>query len=237
MPIPTAPLAALLIFATAAAAGADAPPPPRTLAVTGEGEARAAPDLARAVIGVAIRRPAAGEAMGAASAAMTAVLDALAAAGAAPGDLETRAIELNPVWEWDEAARANRQAGFEARQTVELTVRDLARLGPALDAAAAAGATELGGVGFDVADRGALEEAARRAAVRDAAATAALLAEAAGQTLGAPLSITLGGGFAPAPLPMRAAAPMADAAAAPPPPVAAGEIAVTATVSVGWEMK
>jgi uncharacterized protein YggE len=208
----------------------------RTIAVTGRGEARAAPDMARAVLGVSLRRPAAGEASAAAAAAMSAVLAAVRAAGVAETDVRTIDLQLSPVWEWEEATQRNRQDGYEARHLVEAVVRDLDALGPLLDAAAQAGATEVGGVVFDLADRAAIEDLARRAAVADARRIAALLAEAAGESLGEPLSIAAGGPAWPGPIALRAGAPMADAAAAPP-PVQPGELTIEATVSVVWALE
>ena len=67
---------------------------------------------------------------------------------------------------------------------------------------------------------------ARRAAVADARARAALLAEAAGVTLGPVTAITEGGGYVN-PTPMF----RAEASAAPV-PVAGGEIGVTSTVTM-----
>jgi uncharacterized protein YggE len=228
--------AAAIPSTVALAAGDGDRAPPRALSVTGFGEARAAPDMARAVIGVSLRRPGAAEAAGAAAEAMGAVLTALRGAGVAETDLRTVDIQLAPVWVWDEQGQRNRQEGYEARHMAEATLRDLAALGPALDAAARAGATEFGGVTFDLEDRAAVEDAARRAAVADARRIAAVAAEAAGVTLGAPLSIAVGGPSWPGPMMMRADAPMAEAAAAPT-PVAPGELTLSATVSVTYAME
>jgi uncharacterized protein YggE len=111
-------------------------------------------------------------------------------------------------------------------------VRALDRLGATLDAAAAAGATDIGGIAFDIADRSALLAQARRAAVADARAAAALLAEAAGARLGAPLSITEGAQAGPWPV-MRAQMDMAPAAS----PVAPGQTTVTASVSIAFALE
>lgn len=215
---------ALVLAALAGAAAGQSEPPPR-LSVTGIGSAAAAPDIAVIDFGVAARGADAGEAFAAVSAAMGAVFDAAAAAGIAPSDLRTIEIALDPVYAPAREAVVPRIEAFEARQRVAATVRDLDALGPLIAAAAQAGANLVGGVSFDLADRAPLEDAARRAAVQDAMRTARLLAEAAGVTLGAPVSIALQGG--PGPRPMMRAAAM-DAAA----PVAPGDLSVSAAVSV-----
>src|SRR5438132_8106392 len=80
--------------------------------------------------------------------------------------------------------------GFTANHTLELTVRDLARIGSTIDAAVAGGATTVQGISYDTSDRGGHEAAALAAAVKDAHTKAQAMATAAGISLGNVLSIT-----------------------------------------------
>jgi hypothetical protein len=121
---------------------------------------------------------------------MTTVLSTLAARGIDPGDVATRSISLDPVW--DHREETPRLLGHRASQTVAVRVRDLERLGPVIDACVEAGASGLGGVSLELADpREAMDEA-RTAAVTDARARAATLAAAAGGQLGPLLSLREG---------------------------------------------
>lgn len=201
----------------------------RRLSVTGIGAVSAAPDIARATFGVTAQRPAAAEAFAEVARAMTDVLAAVAGAGVAAADVQTVELSLAPVYAGGGDAPL-RLDGYAARQRVAVTVRALDRLGPLLDAAARAGATDFDGIGFDVADRGALDDAARAAAMADAAHAAEVLAQAAGVRLGAPVSIALQGGMRP-----EAAYRMAAMDAAM--PIAAGAISVTASVAVSYPIE
>ncbi|TVQ57083.1 MAG: DUF541 domain-containing protein [Rhodobacteraceae bacterium] len=203
----------------------------RTLSVTGEGEARATPDRASADLAVVARSDSAATALGEAAAAATAVIAALEAAGIEARDIRTVDIAVSALQRYDESARRAVPDGYQARHAFSVIVRDVARLGAIIDAAVAAGVTETGGVSFALADPAAAQDEARRAAVADAARAAAVLAEAAGVSLGAPVSISLIGDVAPRPQMMRMAPIEADT------PVAPGERAIRATVSVTYAIE
>jgi len=219
-------MAGLLALTAAGAATAEEA---RLLSVTGTGSVSAAPDIARATFGVTARRPAAAEAFAEVARAMTGVLAAVSDAGVAAADVQTVDLSLSPVHAGGGDAPL-RLEGYAARQRVAVTVRALDRLGPLLDAVARAGATDFDGIGFDVADRRALDDAARAAAMADAAHAADVMAQAAGVRLGAPVSITLHGGGRPEAVYRMAAM---DAAM----PVAAGSISVTASVAVSYAIE
>lgn len=225
-------LAALLATGAVATHAARADEPPRALRVTGEGSARAAPDLAEAMFGATVEAPTAAEAAAEAGARMSEVLKALRRLGFPDADLRTVEIHLAPLYARDAGDAPPRLIGYVARHRLAATARDLAQLAPAIDAALAAGATDLGDIGFDVADRAALRDAARRAAVADAVATAKLMAEAAGETLGPLVSLSLGADYgALRPMAMRAAF---DEAAT---PVAPGTVALSATVEAVFALE
>ncbi|PJA59039.1 MAG: hypothetical protein CO163_11620 [Rhodobacterales bacterium CG_4_9_14_3_um_filter_71_31] len=222
-------VAAALALAAAGQAVAQqgaAPQEARVLSVTGTGSVSAAPDMARATFGVTAQRPEASAAFSAVAQAMTDVLAAVAAAGVAAADVQTVALSLSPVYGGGGDAPL-RLEGYAARQQVAVTVRALDALGPLLDAAARAGATDFDGVGFDVADRKTLEDAALAAALADAARIAGLMAEGAGVRLGAPLSIALGGGGRPEPQYRMSAMEAAM-------PLAAGSISVSVSVAARY---
>lgn len=205
---------------------------PRTLSLTAVGTVTATPDVARLLVGVTARAATAQAAVADVAQRTAAVLAALTAAGITDADRQTRHVGLVPLYARDERGTPLRVEGHEARQDLAVTVRDLGALGPLLDSLLAAGAGTLGGIVFDVADREAVLDEARRKAVAEARRVAALMAEASGATLGLPLSLSLAGDFgAPAPM-MRAA--MADASAM---PIAEGAITVTATVSATFAME
>jgi uncharacterized protein YggE len=81
---------------------------------------------------------------------------------------------------------------YHARNTLRIQVREAARAGEIVDAAARAGATIAGAFSFRVSDEAAARRAALEAAGKDARAKAETLAAAAGRQLGDPLAITEG---------------------------------------------
>lgn len=199
---------------------------PGTLTVVGEGAVQASPDLASLSLGVTSQGESAGAAMAANAAALQAVLDRLADAGIAPGDVQTSNLSLNPNWVGHETG-APRIAGYVAMNFLTVTIRDLSSLGPVIDASIGEGANTLNGLEFTLsAPQAALAEA-RKLAVADAMARAETLAAAAGVTLGPIQSISEGGGLAP-PMPMFRAEAAMDAGV----PTAAGQVGLTATVTM-----
>lgn len=221
------------IFAVAAllsallAGGAWAEEAGRRIAVTGEGQVEAAPDMATITLGVTQQAAEAQAAMQATNEAVSAVLERLAGLGIAPRDLQTRELSLSPVWsEPGGSGETTRQiTGFLASNTVVVRVRDLQALGGVLDAVLAEGANAFNGLRFGMQDPAPLMAEARRRAVADAMAQAELLAGAAGVELGPVLSIGMQGGGAPVP---ERALRMSAASV----PVAAGELSVSASVTM-----
>lgn len=215
-------------YAAPAAAGTDQPPE-HTIAVTGSGKVTVVPDLATISLGVVLERPSAKAARQAAAAAMTQVIDALHKLGIDDKDIATSTVSLSPVFDYPNGA-SPKVRGYQLNNIVNITVRDLDKLGDVLDNSVIAGATSVNGISFDVADRTAAEAKAREAAVKDARAKADTLATGVGvhitgvssmsETVNTP--IWYGRELA-------AGAPVADAAST---PVMAGTTDVTIDVQV-----
>lgn len=204
---------------------------PATISVTGEGTVSTAPDLATISLGVTTTADTAGAAMAANSAALTAVLDRLTAAGVAARDMQTSNLTLNPNWVSDASGSTSKIAGYTASNILTVQVRALDTLGAVLDGSITDGANTLNGVTFGVAEpRPAMDEA-RKKAVADAVSRATLLVEAAGAKLGPIVSMSEQSGFAQ-PMPMF----RMDAAAEQSVPTAGGEVGLTASVTMVFEI-
>ena len=225
--------ALILCFQTLPAVAQDIAPAmtrASTLTVTGTGEVAVAPDMARISLGVLAQAPTAAEAVRAMSADMEKVLASLAAAGVAADDIQTSGLRVDVQQTYDEPTRTSRVTGYTAVTDVQVNVLDLATLGETLDAAVQDGANQMNGLTFDLQDRKPVLDEARRAAVADARDKAALFAGAAGVTLGPITALTEGGmgGGMPQPM-MRMAMDAAESV-----PVAAGQITITADVTVTY---
>lgn len=201
------------------------------LTVTGEGDARVAPDQATVQLGVTTQAESAAAAMRQNSEQQTGVIAALTDAGIEAADIQTSGLNLTPMVDYGEG-RAPRVTGYQANNMVSVRVRDVPRLGEVLDAIVTAGANEINGISFTRDDSQATEDEARRVAVADARHKAEVLAEAAGLTLGR--LVSLRDAEAPqGPQPMMMQARMeADAKV----PVAPGELSMTAQVHAEYAL-
>lgn len=198
--------------------------------VTGEATVEATPDMATISLGVTTEGQTAAEAMTANSKALQAVIERLKAAGIEDRDLQTSNLSLNPNWVGYDSGSTPKIAGYVASNMLNVRVRALDGLGSVLDASIADGANTLNGISFELAAPRPAQDEARKAAVADARARATLLVEAAGGTLGKIVSITENSGYG-SPMPMF----KSDAAAAPV-PVASGQIGLSASVTVSFEI-
>jgi uncharacterized protein YggE len=223
-PLPALALAALLAAPLPALAEG-------TITVTGEGVVQTVPDQATVTLGVNTNAPTAAEAMAANSTAIAAVIERLKAAGVDGADMQTSNLFLSANWGgYDGSGTTPRVIDYAASNMLNVRLREIAALGEVLDAAVTDGANAVNGITFGLADPKAAMDEARTRAVADARARAGVLAAAAGVELGAIVSITEGGAFnGPSPV-FRA-----DAASAPV-PIETGEIAITANVTVTWEL-
>jgi uncharacterized protein len=200
----------------------------RTITVTGEGIVETAPDQATIALGVTTNAETAVAALAANSEAMTKMMEQLRAAGVAAADLQTSNLSLNPNWTSYGSSSSSEISGYVASNMLNVRVRDLAELGAILDAAVTDGANTMNGITFGLSEPNPVMNEARTRAVADATSRATVLATAAGASLGPIVSITEGGTF-PGPAPMFRAESTAV-------PVATGELAMTASVTVTFEI-
>ena len=206
-----------------------------TLSLSAYGETRIAPDMATITLGVTSDGPTAAAALQANSAKMTQVVAALRRAGIPERDIQTSGLSLSPQYVYVEN-RPPRLNGYQAANQVTITVRDLTRLGPTLDATVAAGANTVAGIGFGLQDPAAAENAARQAAVRALQAKAKLYAAATGYRINRLVNLSEGGGYTPeAPQPMMDRRVML-AAAPQQTPVSPGELNVRIDISGLYEL-
>ncbi len=232
MSIRIAAAAAALAVALPAAAHELATVP--TLSVSAEGKSLRAPDLAEMSGGVVTVAPTASAAMAENATRMSAVVAAVRKAGVAERDIQTAGISLQPQYRYD-----NNQppvlTGYQATNTVSLRLRKLPDAGRLLDTLVSVGANQISGPNFRVENSDAALDEARVAAVATARARADLYAKAAGVRIKRILTISESGGYEP-PRPMMMRSAMASKESADT-PVVPGEVALTVTVNVTWEIE
>jgi hypothetical protein len=209
---------------------------PHTISVSGTGTAYGKPDLATVQIGVQSRNTDPAQAVADANAKIAAIMDALKGLGIEDKDIQTTNFSVSAQQDYDpETGRPQNTFTYVVDNTLSVAVRDLSKVGEALGQAVEAGANSIYGVSFSVSDMTALEAEARGQAMADAKARAEQLAQAAGVTLAAPMSINE---FTSGPIPyavdVKAEAAVGGAA---PVPISTGQVQVTLQVNVTYTIK
>lgn len=212
-----------------------AAPAPTTFSLSAVGEVKVAPDMATINLGVNTDAATAGEALRANAAKMTAVIAALKKGGLTDRDIQTSNLSINPQYVYEQNVPP-RLTGYQVSNQVTVTVRDLAKLGQAVDATVNAGANSAGGISLGLANPSVAEDTARQEAVKALNAKADLYAKATGYRLVRIVSLSEGGGYAPAPQPPYPVMAMARMKEADSTPVAGGELRVRIDLSGVFEM-
>jgi uncharacterized protein YggE len=215
----------------------------RTITVVGTGKASGTPDVAHVNVGVEAMGPSLQEVVSDNKTKMAALLAALKAQGIADKDIRTTNYNVyvespqvpQPMVEGGKAGTSTGAVTYHVNNQVDVTVRDVAKLGDVLDKAVAAGANNIYGVSFSVDDPTKLQGLARANAIADAKARAQDLAGLTGVTLGDVISVSEVIG---SPGPVFAAAVEARAySAAAPVPIQTGELEVSMNVQVTYAIK
>lgn len=209
----------------------------RTVRVSGEGVARAAPDQAVVhfgVVTVADDPEAAREQNAeAASSAMNAVREL----GIPEENIQLQTLRLQPQYDYDDGRRE--LIGYEAVREVVVEVDDLEQVPVLVAQIVEQGANRIERVQYELEDRDAARDEALREALREAREKAVLMVETLDGELGQVLRISEERYEAPRPvlyMEARAVAQTSDAAPAPD-AFAPGEIEVRATVQVVFELE
>jgi uncharacterized protein YggE len=210
------------------------------LSVVGNGKVTAVPDVADINIGVVSQGPTAKEALRDNSEAMVNLHKVLKERGVAAKDIETTQVQVSPVYSHPGARQPTQTeefvpkvAGYRVVNTIDVTARDVHKLGEMLDAVVHAGANQVNGISFRVEKAEELLDEARRRAMADAKRKAILLAGEAGVVLGPARQIVESGSSPPRPTYLGA--PMfQQTSPRSAPPVAAGEQELSVSIQVSY---
>lgn len=209
--------------------------------VTGQGRVERSPDRARVSLTIVTADKDAVRSGGANTTIYNAFLGKVAAFGVTAADVHTNSYDVAfvpPAPRDLPPDQRQPRYGYVTTRELSVVVSPLDAAGKIVDAATAAGVTQIGDVGFELKDSHGAELAAIASAVRDAREKAQTMATAAGVTLGRVRSITSSSDYEPQPMPRMAARATSMAAAAPPTQIApSGPMVVTATVTVTYDVK
>lgn len=208
----------------------------RTMTVSGTGVVTMTPDIAYITIGVHTEGGDASEAVSENNTQTEAVIDALQASGVDEVDIQTTNFSIFPQQQFDDRGSPTGEITYIVNNSVYVTVRDLDSIGDVLNAAVSAGANQVSGIQFDVADKTDAIAEAQEMAVANANAQAENLAQAAGLELGEIRTINSFGGAVPFVKydGIGGGAAVAEAAAV---PVSTGQMVISIEVSVVYEVR
>ncbi len=210
------------------------------IVVTGIGMQSAAADLGIVQLGVESRAATVSEAREAAARAMTEVRAALKALGIADKDIVTTYFNIYPETTYVEVKDElgthgqSKIIGYIVSNSVEVSVRDIEKIGAVVDEAAIAGGDliRVNSIYFTLADPNVAGQTLRELAAKDAKAKAELYAKAMGVTLGPLVYLTETSSSAPV-LKDNFYGARAEAAfdGSTPSPVSGGDVDMTTTIT------
>lgn len=211
-----------------------APESVKTLNVSGIGVVYLKPDIVYINIGVNTQRPNAAEAVEINKEQTSKVIAAIKDFGVAEKDIRTTNFSIWSNPQYDPMGQIT-STNYSVDNTVNVTVRDLDKLGDLLDAAVQAGANNIYSIQFDVEDKTEATKEARAQAVEDAKTEAKELADAAGVKLVTIESINY---YESSPTPYfegkgGGGGAMSEAAV----PIQPGQLAISVTVNVTYSIK
>lgn len=224
-------------IALLAASQANAQAMPRVDAVSeivtsGRGEIHLSPDRATVLISVETHASSAAAASSANSEITGSTIKAVKAATTPQDTVTTQSYSVMPDYQ------KGKPSGFGARNTVRVELHDIARLGGVIDAALAAGATQVSQIQFASSSAMAARRQAIKLAVSEARLDAEALADAAGGSVGKLLSVSsagssgIAGGRLESVVLTGLARTTADYA---PPPIIPNDVIVSAYANARWE--
>jgi hypothetical protein len=212
-------------------------PPQRLLNVTGTGTVNMTPDIAYINIGVHTEKPTAADAVAENNLQTQQVEDALKTAGVDVKDIQTTNFSIYPNTQFDPQTNQKLATTYVVDNTVNVTVHKLDKLGDLLDATVKAGANSINSITFDVADKSQALKQARDQAIKDAKTQAQELSDTAGISLGDVQTISF---YDNVPVPILNAYGKGgggDGVVAAAVPIQSGQMTLTVTVNMSYEIK
>jgi len=207
-------------------------PMPRTISVNGIGMASARPDVAEIQLGVETIKTDASLAISENTERMTAVMGALKEMNIEDKDVQTVNYSMWIEEVYDQEGKPTGEIRYHVVNQVRIKLRDLTKTGEVLQKALEAGANNVGGISFSVADSVALQREARDQAIANAQAKAEQLAAGLGAHVGPLRQVSEFGGVV-VPFEARMAEGVGGGGAV---PVSGGEFSITVEIQVVFDI-
>ncbi len=206
-----------------------------TITVTGFGEARSNPDMATVSIGVNLSDTDIAQVIQESNAQIAEITAALEALGIAEEDIQSTGFNVWPEDLWDpETGQPTGEKRYHVDSTMQINVRVVDDVGKVLETALTHGANTIYGLSFELQNTAALTAEARTAAIANAQDRAEAMAEGFGLTLGEVSSLSDSSGGMVYPYFISAGYGVGGGGGEP--PISKGQMAVSVTVTVTFEI-
>jgi len=213
-----------------------------TITVSETGEIYAKPDLALTTFSVITEAKTVSEAMSDNTQNMNAIISVMKDEGIEEKDLKTTSFTIYPRYEWQKIESEiypyppgkRVLVGYEVRQSLQVKIREMAKIGDIIQGATDAGANQVGNLQFTIDQEDELKKQARGQAIEKAKAKAQELAQHLGVSL---VRITH---FSESGVVPRFYAPtteMAEGKGGEAPQIETGENLISVTVSITYEIR
>jgi uncharacterized protein len=203
------------------------------LTVYGSGSIKLEPDVAYINLGVITQQRDLKTAQDNNSASLASVLTAIKGVGIKEDDIKTSGYNIYP--QYDRNSSPAKIEGYEIRNELSITIKDIDSVGLVLDAATKAGANSAGSISFGSLKEEEAYSEALGLAFKSAKSKADALAAAAGMKVKTTISIFEGLNTSPAPLSRAATLYAADEMSSV--PIEAGLLTISADVTVVYAIK
>ena len=160
-----------------------------TLTVSGTGEIKGSPDIAKLSVTSTSRGTTAQEATSKNAEAATILLNTLKSQGISDKDIKTSNISISPVFDIEN--NSNNIIGYEASNSFTVTIRKISDSGKIIDSISNAGNYTISSISFSIEDDDALEDEAFKVAVKNARHKADIVAKEAGKDIAGIKSINV----------------------------------------------
>ncbi|NJD03881.1 MAG: SIMPL domain-containing protein [Ruminiclostridium sp.] len=208
-------------------------PTKRTLNVSGSGTVSTSPDIAYVTLGVLTEDKDAKVAQQDNAKAMDKVISLIRGSGIKSDDIKTINYSIYPKYDYIQATGESRIIGYSVNNSVQVTVRDIAKAGSVIDLAAGSGVNLTSNISFGLSDYDKAYNEALKKALEAAKLKAESMAGVFEIKLGIPVTINENGGSSP--IYGNPGFLKADGEGGVATPIQAGTMEIKANVSVVYE--
>lgn len=220
----------------------ESPQAANTITVSGTGEVFVKPDLAQTYFSVVTEAKTVGEALAKNTEKMNAIIGFVKEQGMESKDMKTTSFNIFPHYEYQKVETEiypyppgkRVLAGYEVSQSLQVKIRDLAKVGAILEGAVQAGANQIGDLQFTVDKEEEFKKQARAAAITRAKEKAKELTSQLGVRLVRVVNFSENGGG----MPIFFGKEMAlEAVGGPTPQIETGENKIEVSVNITYEIR